>query len=294
MAMRVSILIPCYNARKWIGAAIDSALAQTWPDKEVIVFDDGSTDGSCEVIRSFGDRVRFEAGPNRGGNAARNRLLELSTGEWLQYLDADDWLMPDHVECQMSHAQANVAADAVYSPITLEHWPDASQPGSAAPIAVGEGEPRRQVLAIEDTADPWILLIRWRLPQTGATLWRRCALVRLEGWKLDQPCCQEHELHFRMLAACMRYQFNPTSGAVYRQWSPTTVCRRDPLNTFRHRLEIVGRAEEHLKSTGRLSADRRQAVALARLECARSLYHLDRAAARSAAQQATTGCPSLR
>ena len=94
----VSILIPCFNAERWIGIAIESALAQTWRMREIIVIDDGSTDGSREIIRSFGDRIRFEARPNRGGNATRNQLLALSRGDWLQYLDADDYLLPEKIE----------------------------------------------------------------------------------------------------------------------------------------------------------------------------------------------------
>src|SRR5438128_899411 len=97
----VSILIPCYNAERWIGEAISSALAQTWSEKEIIVVDDGSTDGSLQQIRKFDGLVRWETGPNRGGNAARNRLLELAKGEWLQYLDADDYLLPDKIAKQM-------------------------------------------------------------------------------------------------------------------------------------------------------------------------------------------------
>src|SRR6266487_4648219 len=89
----VSVLIPCFNAEKWVGQAISSALAQTWSNKEVLVVDDGSTDGSLEIIRSFGASIRFESGRNRGANVARNRLLELAKGEWLQYLDADDYLL---------------------------------------------------------------------------------------------------------------------------------------------------------------------------------------------------------
>src|ERR1700730_16393596 len=99
--MLVSILIPCYNAERWVAQAIRSALAQTWPDKEVVVVDDGSTDGSLEVIQSFGDVIRYETRPNRGGNVARNRLLELAPGEWIQYLDADDYLLPDKIERQL-------------------------------------------------------------------------------------------------------------------------------------------------------------------------------------------------
>ena len=80
MTKFVSILIPCYNAERWIAQAIESALAQTWSEKEIIVVDDGSTDRSLEVIRQFDGRIRWETGPNRGGNVARNRLLELARG----------------------------------------------------------------------------------------------------------------------------------------------------------------------------------------------------------------------
>jgi glycosyltransferase involved in cell wall biosynthesis len=97
----VSILIPCYNAERWVGEAIESALAQTWPEKEVLVIDDGSTDRSLEVIQRYRGRIRWETGPNRGSNTARNRLLELSAGEWLQYLDADDYLRPNKVQVQL-------------------------------------------------------------------------------------------------------------------------------------------------------------------------------------------------
>src|SRR5436309_2678723 len=101
MSTLVSILIPCYNAERWIAQAIESALAQTWPDKEVIVVDDGSTDGSLHVIKQFDGRIHWETGKNRSGNMARNRLLELARGDWLQYLDADDYLLPDKIDGQM-------------------------------------------------------------------------------------------------------------------------------------------------------------------------------------------------
>src|SRR4051812_42743441 len=82
--LMVSILIPCYNAERWIAQAIESALQQG-SEHEIIIVDDGSTDDSLAVIKQFGDRVRFESGPNRGGNVARNRLLDLARSEWVQY-----------------------------------------------------------------------------------------------------------------------------------------------------------------------------------------------------------------
>src|SRR5690606_2283060 len=100
----VSIIIPCYNAEKYVAEAIQSALDQTYPNCEVIVIDDGSTDGSLEVIQSFGDKIRCETGPNKGGCAARNRGLELAKGEWIQFLDADDLISVEKIERQMEQA----------------------------------------------------------------------------------------------------------------------------------------------------------------------------------------------
>src|SRR5215510_572617 len=113
----VSILIPCYNARPWIAQCIQSAIDQTYPHKEIVVVDDGSTDDSLNVIRDFGDRVCFETGPNRGGNVARNRLVELSVGDWLSFLDADDYLLTEKVERQMALVTCNTNIDVVYSPL---------------------------------------------------------------------------------------------------------------------------------------------------------------------------------
>jgi glycosyltransferase involved in cell wall biosynthesis len=85
---RVSILIPCYNASATVVRAVDSALAQTFGDIEVIVADDGSTDASLEVLEHYrGEaRVAVYAEPHRGGNGTRNRLLELARGEFVSRL----------------------------------------------------------------------------------------------------------------------------------------------------------------------------------------------------------------
>ena len=99
----VSIIVPCYNAARWLPATLESALAQTWPHVEIIVVDDGSTDDSLTVARSFSGRgVRVELIPNSGAAAARNRGLALARGDFLQFLDADDLLAPDKLEKQLA------------------------------------------------------------------------------------------------------------------------------------------------------------------------------------------------
>jgi glycosyltransferase involved in cell wall biosynthesis len=98
----VSILIPAYNSEQWIADTLQSALAQTWPRKEIIVVDDGSRDRTAEVARLFASNgVAVVSTANQGAAAARNHALSLSHGDYIQWLDADDLLAPDKIERQM-------------------------------------------------------------------------------------------------------------------------------------------------------------------------------------------------
>jgi glycosyltransferase involved in cell wall biosynthesis len=98
----VSILIPAYNAEPWIAETIQSAIAQTWQRKEIIVVDDGSRDRTAEVAQRFECKgVCVVRKANEGAAAARNHALHLSQGEYIQWLDADDLLAPDKVEAQI-------------------------------------------------------------------------------------------------------------------------------------------------------------------------------------------------
>ncbi len=255
---KVSILIPCYNTEQWIAQAIESALNQTYFNKEVIVVDDGSTDRSLEVIKSFGNSIHWETGENRGGNAARNRLLELSTGEWLQYLDADDYLLPSKIEKQIKFLSQHPDPDIIYSPTILEYWETEMV--------------KQEILPIPEPHDPWILLARWYLPQTGSPLWKKQAILDVGGWKANQPCCQEHELYLRLLKARKRFIYCHDSGSVYRQWSESTVCKKDKSETYFRRLDIIDQLETFIKSIGKLTDERQSAINQARFECARIIW----------------------
>jgi glycosyltransferase involved in cell wall biosynthesis len=105
MGKIVSIIIPAFNAEKWIGACIESAITQTWPYKEVIVVDDGSKDSTLKIARSFASTmVHVVTQDNRGASSARNLGLSIAKGEYIQWLDADDLLDPAKVERQMEVA----------------------------------------------------------------------------------------------------------------------------------------------------------------------------------------------
>jgi glycosyltransferase involved in cell wall biosynthesis len=98
----VSILIPAFNAERWIAETITSALRQTWSRKELIVVDDGSTDQTLSIARKFASQsLLVVTQPNQGASAARNKALSLSQGDYIQWLDADDLLAPDKITRQM-------------------------------------------------------------------------------------------------------------------------------------------------------------------------------------------------
>lgn len=106
MKKLVSILIPAYNAEKWLYETIKSALNQTWPHKEIIIVDDGSTDGTLRIAKKFASAsVKVVAQPNKGGPAARNTAIDYAQGDFLQWLDHDDLLARDKIERQMERVQ---------------------------------------------------------------------------------------------------------------------------------------------------------------------------------------------
>jgi glycosyltransferase involved in cell wall biosynthesis len=99
----VSILIPAYNAEEWIAESIESAVRQTWPRKEIIVVDDGSSDRTCDVARGFASQiVKVVSTDNQGQSAAVNTAYGLCQGDYIQELDADDLLAPDKIEKQLA------------------------------------------------------------------------------------------------------------------------------------------------------------------------------------------------
>ncbi len=266
--MKVTIGIPCYNARRWIRQAIQSALNQRGVEPEVIVVDDGSTDGTLETLQGLDKRVRVIEGSHQGANHARNLILENANSEWVQYLDADDYLEPGKISTQLH--EADHTADVIYSPVLIET----------------DGE--RETSQTSPDADIFTQWIRWHIPQTGGALWRRDSQRRVGGWREGQPCCQEHEMYLRALCGGLRFAYAPTAGAVYRIWSEETLCRKDPLLVTRTRTGLFDTLLAWLFANGKLTPEHRAVAAQACFEMARTwaryglpeaaLYHHERAA----------------
>ena len=109
-APRFSVVVPCYNQARFLRTAVDSALGQSYAGLEVIVVNDGSTDDTLDVARSYGDRIQLVDQKNRGLAAARNAGLLVSTGEFINFLDSDDWLDPDFLKHQLAASDGSSAS----------------------------------------------------------------------------------------------------------------------------------------------------------------------------------------
>jgi glycosyltransferase involved in cell wall biosynthesis len=110
----VSIVIPAYNSEKYIKAAIDSALAQTYPAIEVIVVDNGSSDRTGAIARSYGDKIVYSNHPGHSLAGGRNIGIEMSRGEFVALLDSDDLFLPEKIERQAKYLIANPQCGVSY------------------------------------------------------------------------------------------------------------------------------------------------------------------------------------
>jgi glycosyltransferase involved in cell wall biosynthesis len=110
---RISVVMPVYNGATTIERALASVLAQTYSAHELIVVDDGSRDRTSEIVQSYGQRVRHIRQENAGPSAARNRGVEVASGDWVAFLDADDWYYPNRLELHAQLIEANPELDFV-------------------------------------------------------------------------------------------------------------------------------------------------------------------------------------
>jgi glycosyltransferase involved in cell wall biosynthesis len=120
--VKISVLIPAYNAAKHLPRTLASVFSQTCQDFEVVVADDGSTDQTVEVLKSYGDRVRWATQQHQGQAAALNLAVSMAQGEYVAYFDADDTMRPEKLEVQARCLDEHPEVDVVYSADSY-YWP---------------------------------------------------------------------------------------------------------------------------------------------------------------------------
>lgn len=268
--LKVSILIPSYNAAQWIEATVQSCLEQSYPNCEVIVIDDGSTDDSPQRLAKFADRATIRCRANRGGNPTRNELLSLASGDWIQFLDADDALLPPKIEHQIACLADFPEADVFYSPQRIEHHTGPAVDTTLADPHDPNGD-----------HDPWAYHLAWHLTQTGGALFKADTLRAVGAWNEAMPCCQDNELFHRLLKANARFVRCPHADSIYRRFADGSVSTRQPERLVRVMLDLLADGEAFLRAQNALSQRRLNALNDTRLRLARNLFPFDAKKARA-------------
>ena len=184
---KISVVIPVYNREKYVQSAVDSILSQTFSDFELLVIDDGSTDGSIAVVQSYSDpRIRFvRNNTNLGVSATRDKGIQLARGEYLAFLDSDDCAYPDRLRKQTAF---------------LDNHPDYAAVGSWSEWMSEEGHSSGRIKRKPTSSDE---IAAWRLFQQGienSTSMARTDVLRAYRYQEEFDICEDFELWARIAA----------------------------------------------------------------------------------------------
>ena len=259
----ISAVIPCYNAEGFVDRAVRSMLEQTYPLEEVICVDDGSTDGTLEVLKGIqqsGGGITIHAQENQGICGARNVGLERTTGDYIAFLDQDDQLTSGKIEHQVQLIEQSSVRPDFVAAAYKEVFPD---------------EDREPTVRTVDTSDPWLGLIHARLGRTSSNLWWAEGVREVGAWQEEDGLSLDTGLMFRMMKSgaeiigdreprTVRYTLNVSASRKNRpkQWS-----------TF---LEMRRRIFDYLESSGKMTPERKAALHVDMMTAARGLYEHDR------------------
>lgn len=274
----VSVIIPTYNHARFIAQAVQSALVQTYPQVEIIVIDDGSTDETAQVLAPFAGRIRVVTQNNAGVSAARNHGFALAQGQYLTFLDADDLFLPDKLARDVALLEGDPAVGMVYC-----SWRYVAEDGEQV---LGELRPQKAGQLLED-----LLLRRFHCVPGAATI-RREALERVGLFAEHCPAAADTDLWVRLAYAGYPFAcvdepllcYRTVSGSMSRQLLRQEHDEFARLHTFFATPDL--RPE--------VRALQSQAYAILTYEYASKYFHQgELVKGQDYLRQATLHCPSL-
>lgn len=258
MEKLVSVIIPCFNKEKWLKQAINSCLEQTYSQIEIIVIDDGSTDNSLEIIKSYGRKIIWETGENRGANYARNRGFDLSSGYYIQYLDADDYFLPQKIAKQI-HCIEETTADVVYNDEKhLIYLPD----GRTYLTDIKLDGLDEDILELFLSCKVYI--------QTANPLFKRKIIENSEGWDETLKAAQDIDFFRSVAMNGAKFIYQPGCYLVYRKYESKDRITCNLANVWNCRLLVTEKAERKLMQLDKFSIKYKKALAY--FYCTIALY----------------------
>lgn len=230
----VAVIIPCFNVQDYIADAVNSVLyGNAERVGEIICIDNNSTDNTRSVLVSLqkeSSLVKLATEKKKGASAARNKGIESTTAPWVQFLDADDVLMPDKISAQLSFAEMNG------SPNVAGAFVRRSVDGRQTEFIPGK--------------EQWMALFNTRMGVTSSLLFRRNELMNAGGWNESLASSQEYELMFRMMKAGSKFLPHNELLTLVRERPHGQISQHNPQQRWENYLALRAGIFEHLEKTG--------------------------------------------
>jgi len=232
----VSVIIPCYNQGRFLKDAIESVFNQSYPRREIIVVDDGSTDDTAQVAANY-DGITLLRQENRGLPSARNAGFEASSGDHIVFLDADDKLLPHALKAGVNNLRIHPECAFVFGHYRL--IADDARVMSQPTLPSGVGEPYLDLLRSNFIGMP------------ATVMYRRDVLIESSGFDTSLPACEDYELYLRIT------KYHPIHGysetiAEYRQHESNMSARLDLM--LKNSLRVLGSQKNYVKGSKKASA----------------------------------------
>jgi len=242
----VSIIIPVFNSKKYLAIAIKSALDQTWENKEIIIIDDGSTDGSLHALNQFSnENLKIASQKNSGAAAARNLGLKIAKGEFIQFLDADDLLSVDKIEKQMLMISGSTEKITLSNSI---HFLESSNPTDSKPS-------KADIELYKSSSNPidFLLNLYGRKGNGGlvpihAWLTPRPLIDKVGNWDESLTFDDDGEFFCRVVLAAKEIIFIENITAYYRKYkSDISLSSQNSLKAFESAYQTLISKENNFR-----------------------------------------------
>jgi glycosyltransferase involved in cell wall biosynthesis len=281
-APHVSVIVPCYNGERFLKATLDSVFSQSYTDFELIVVDDGSTDGSGSIIKEYGDRVRAVFTENKGVSAARNLGTRLARGALFQYLDADDLLHPDALKLRVA------ALRGVPLGVAIAEWRELVELSPGQYQFRAHGRPSFHHLS---DAEESIFSGFWAPP--AAIMYTREIVARIGDWNENLPIIQDARFMLDAAFHGARFVLIPEVLADYRIALHGSLSRANRAKFVADQAKNLADIETRWHANGVPSAQRMKLLGDAHGAVVRAWFEIDRGKFRAALSNARRLDPSF-
>ena len=263
----ISVIIPTYNYARFIGETLECLRAQTYQNWECSIVDDGSTDDTAEVVPDFikrDSRFKFVRQRNAKQAAAKNNGLQNSTGEYIQFLDADDLIEPQKFEKQVAYLEAHPDVDIVYG--SMRYF-NSNNPGERFYWIWGEDKPWMPETS-GSGKEVLTALVRRNIMVINSPLIRRSVVDAVGLFDDKLPPAEDWDYWVRCAAAGMRFQFDDSPGtlALVRWHSSSSSHDRqrmyDSMRLIREKIETLTDDPEVLALNRECKVEDQQILAL--------------------------------